>query len=174
VTGSVPARRLMQMALFGLCVAGCSTSSSTTPSATATTALSQATVTTQLPSTTPTEGATSARGSPHCLSGTVRVQVPSPEAVTVCVKVGSTLVMSGGDAMSGGTWPGPPNISDRHVLNLMSSHGVSTGFSAMLKAIQPGTSSIDVPFVAGPDVCIPTPCTPVPGAPIVLQVTVIS
>jgi hypothetical protein len=141
---------------------------------TATTARSQATVTTQLPSTTPTDGATSAVGSPHCLSGTATVDVPTPEPATVCVKVGSTLVMTGGDAMSGGTWPGPPNISDRRVLNLMSSHSRGTSFNATLKAIQPGTSSIDVPFVAGPDVCNPTPCTPVPGAPILLQVTVIS
>jgi hypothetical protein len=75
--------------------------------------------------------------------------------------------------MSAGTWPGPPNISDGHVLTLVSSHG-GTEFTARLRAIEPGTSSIEVPFVAGPDVCNPTPCTPVPGAPLLLQVTVVS
>jgi hypothetical protein len=91
----------------------------------------------------------------------------------VCVHVGSTLVLTGGDAMSGGTWPGPPTISDRRVLTLTSSGASGTAFTGELRAIGVGSATVEVPFVAGPDVCTPTPCTPVPGRPLDWQVTVV-
>ncbi len=75
--------------------------------------------------------------------------------------------------MSGGTWPGPPDISNRRALSLISSHSSGSNFNATLGAFATGASSVTVPFVTGPEVCTPTPCTPVPGAPLVLQVTVV-
>jgi hypothetical protein len=91
----------------------------------------------------------------------------------VCVTVGSTLVLTGGDDMSGGTWPGPPTISNGRVLALTSSNASGTNFTANLRAIGTGSATVEVPFVAGPDVCNPTPCTPVPGRPLDWQVTVV-
>jgi hypothetical protein len=75
--------------------------------------------------------------------------------------------------MSGGTWPGPPNISNGHVLALESSNAKGTNFTANINAIGTGSATVDVPFVTGPDVCNPTPCTPVPGRPLDWQVTVV-
>jgi len=75
--------------------------------------------------------------------------------------------------MSGGTWPGPPRISNGQVLNLVSSSHSGARFTATFRAIRTGSASVTVPFVAGPDVCNPTPCTPVPGAPLDLEVTVV-
>jgi len=110
----------------------------------------------------------------HCLSGSVNVPwQPSQGVTTVCVTVGSTLVLSGGNDMSGGSWPGPPTISDRRVLALLSSNASSSTFTADLRATGAGTATVEVPFVAGPDVCNPTPCTPVPGRPLDWQVTVV-
>ena len=63
-------------------------------------------------------------------------------------------------------WPGPPTISDRPVLALVSSAASGTSFTAIFKANRPGSASVEVPFVPGPDLCNPTPCTPVPGAPL--------
>ncbi len=81
--------------------------------------------------------------------------------------------MTGGNAASGGTWPGPPTISDGHVLAVVSSTATGAGFTATLKANRTGSASVEVPFVPGPDVCSPTPCRPVPGAPLILDVAVV-
>jgi hypothetical protein len=165
--------RLILVVVFGFCLGLCLAACSTSPASTKHSAItektfSQATVTTQGPPDV------SVPQRSVCLSGTVAVPFQHPGQLSnVCIKVGSTVVMTGGGSMSAGTWPGPPNISDGHVLTLVSSHG-GTEFTARLRAIEPGTSSIEVPFVAGPDVCNPTPCTPVPGAPLLLQVTVVS
>ncbi len=99
--------------------------------------------------------------------------LPGGQATPTCVTVGSTIVMTGGSDMSGGSWPGPPTISDRLVLALVSSAASGTSFTATFKANRPGSASVEVPFVPGPDLCNPTPCTPVPGAPLVLDVTVV-
>ncbi len=164
--------RLMVIVLFGLCVAACSTSTgstATTKRASITTnTASRATVTTKGPPPSITVPTTLA-----CLSGTVTLPFQGPGQLSrACIKVGSILVMNGGGNMSAGKWPGPPDISDTHVLTLVSSHG-GTDFNARFKAIGPGAASVEVPFVAGPDVCNPTPCTPVPGGPLMLQVTVV-
>jgi hypothetical protein len=82
------------------------------------------------------------------------------------------IVMQGGNAMSGGTWPGPPTISDKSVLALLSSHSAGASFTASFRAIRTGSATVTVAFVAGRHVCNPTPCTPVPGAPLILAVTV--
>jgi hypothetical protein len=149
----------------GLFVAGCSasptTANPTLPPRSSTTKANPAEVT-----TTPT--------SAPCSSGTVNVQwQPSESVTTVCVTVGSTLVLTGGDDMSGGTWPGPPTISNSRVLALASNNAKGTNFTANIKAIGTGSATVEVPFVAGPDVCNPTPCTPVPGRPLDWQVTVV-
>jgi len=110
----------------------------------------------------------------QCTSGTVHVRwQPSAGVTTVCVTVGSTLVLTGGDDMSGGTWPGPPIISNGRVLALTLSHASGTNFTANLRAVGTGSATVEVPFVAGPDVCNPTPCTPVPGRPLDWKVTVV-
>jgi len=91
----------------------------------------------------------------------------------VCVNVGSTLVLTGEEGMSGGTHPGPPIISDRQTLVLVSSRG-GTSFTGVLRAVRSGSAAVTVPFVAGSaSDCNPTPCTPVPGMPMVWQVTVV-
>jgi hypothetical protein len=149
----------------GLFIAGCSTSSTTAnptlPPGASTTTLNHAEVT-----TTPT--------SAPCTSGTVNVMWQPWESVTtVCVTAGSTLVLSGGFDGAGGTWPGPPTISNSRVLALGSSNAKGTNFTANIKAIGTGTATVEVPFVAGPDVCNPTPCTPVPGRPLDWRVTVV-
>lgn len=121
----------------------------------------------------PGNATVSGPGSPSCGVGTVAVTVNPGQTTPVCVHVGVTVEMSGGGGMSGGTWPGPARVSDEHVVSLVSSSSSGTEFTATFKAIGPGSTSVEVPFVAGPDVCDPTPCTPVPGAPLLLDVTVV-
>jgi len=75
--------------------------------------------------------------------------------------------------MSGGTWPGPPRISDGQVVKVLSSSHSGVRFTATLEAIGAGSASVTVPFVPGESACSPTPCTPVPGAPLDLEVTVV-
>jgi hypothetical protein len=163
---------IWQLALVvaaSLSVAGCS-SPSTPANSTKPPDSSPVTVTT----TAETAGVSTTPTSPQCTSGTVNVRwQPSEGVTTVCVAVGSTLVLTGGDDMSGGTWPGPPTISNGRVLALKSSHASGTNFTANLRAIGTGSATVEVPFVAGPDVCNPTPCTPVPGRPLDWQVTVV-
>ena len=150
-----------------LSVVGCSSpsisvNSNRSPDSTRTTAGGAAEA-----STTPT--------SHDCTSGTINVKwQPSEGETPVCVRVGSIVVLTGGDVMSGGTWPGPPTISNGRVLALRSSSASGTNFTANLKAIGTGSATVEVPFVAGPDVCNPTPCTPVPGRPLDWQVTVVA
>ena len=111
---------------------------------------------------------------PSCTNGTVTVRsLNVGQPTPFCVTVGSTIVLTGGEAMSGGTWPGPPTISNTSVVALISSSASGTSFTANLRAGEAGSAIIEVPFVAGPDVCNPTPCTPVPGAPLIWQVTVV-
>jgi len=111
---------------------------------------------------------------PVCSSGTITVRaLPGGQATPACVTVGSTIVMTGGSDASGGTWPGPPTISDGQVLALVSSAATGASFTATLRANRPGSTSVNVRFVPGRDVCNPTPCTPVPGAPLILDVTVV-
>ena len=150
-------------------VAGCS-SPSTSANSTQPSSSSQVSVTTtpviSEPSTSPPGRA--------CASGTVSVGEQPSEAVTpVCVTVGSILILTGGYAGSGGSWPGPPTISNGRVLALMSGGANGMVFKANLRAIGVGSATVEVPFVAGPDVCNPTPCTPVPGRPLDWKVTVV-
>ena len=77
--------------------------------------------------------------------------------------VGSLIVLRGGNDGSGGTWPGPAQISEAGVVRILSSHAAGTSFTAQLRAVTTGTTSVTVPFVAGNDVCDPTPCTPYPA-----------
>jgi len=152
----------------GLSLAGCSASS--TASNSSRTPSSPVTTSNQLPSSV---GPTTPTGS-TCTSGTTTVTAQfGEEATPVCVKIGSTLVLTGGDSMSGGTWPGPPTISTADVLTLVSSHVVGSTLSATLKATGVGTATVEAPFVAGQNVCNPTPCTPVPGRPLIWQATVV-
>jgi hypothetical protein len=138
-----------------------------------TTAPTRTTMPTQTTTAPAGVGSTTPVG-PGCTSGTVTVRaMPGGQPTPVCVTVGSTVVLTGGEGMSGGTWPGPPTISNTHVVTLVSSTASGTNLTASLRAISTGTASIDVPFVAGPDVCNPTPCTPVPGARLVWEVTVV-
>jgi hypothetical protein len=161
----------------GLFVAGCSASSTT---ANTTKPLGSPTTEYQLQrgvpghhlTAAPTEATTTPATLP-CASGTVSVPwQPSQYETSVCVTVGSTLILTGGDAMSGGTWPGPPTFSNAGTLSLTSSSASGTTFTANLRAIRAGSATVTVPFVAGSPVCDPTPCTPVPGRPMVWQVTV--
>lgn len=111
---------------------------------------------------------------PVCSSGTITVRaLPGGQPTPACVTVGSTIVMTGGNDASGGTWPGPPTISDGQVLALVSSAATGASFTATLRANRPGSASVNVAFVPGRDACHPTPCTPVPGAPLILDVTVV-
>lgn len=168
VAGVVKWRLALLMAM-GLTIVGCS-SPSTSPNSKPSPDSSPVTQTTRGgiadASTTPT--------SLVCTGGTVDVSWQPGEGVTpACVRVGSILVLTGGDAMSAGRWPGPPTISDDRVLTLTSSNATGTTFTADLRAIGTGAATVEVPFVAGPDVCNPTPCTPVPGTPLVWQITVV-
>jgi hypothetical protein len=110
---------------------------------------------------------------PDCVGGTVTLPFQHPGVpVSACVKVGSTLVWTGGGTGTGGTWPGPLSNSDPEVLSLLSSEG-GTEFTARFRAIGVGTAQVAVPFVNGPDICQPTPCTPIPGTPLDLEVRVV-
>ena len=158
-------KRMALTVAAGLFIAGCSTSSTaanpTLPPGASTT-------------TAPPAGATTTPTSQPCTSGNVDVPwQPSEPITTVCVTVGSTLMLTGGGDGFGGTWPGPPAISNTRVLALASSKAQGTKFTADVNAIGTGSATIDVPFVAGQDVCDPTPCTPVPGRPLDWRVTVV-
>ena len=156
----------------GLALAACSSGTAHPSSAPPPRHTTQLTATTLAPST----GATATvPDSAACLSGTVTVRAANPgEATPVCATVGSRLQLSGGDAMSAGTWPGPPQISDHTVLALLTSAHAGVVFNGTFTALRPGTATVTVPFVAGPDVCNPTPCTPVPGAPLYFDVKVVA
>ena len=157
------------MAAAGASVAGCA-SPTTAAHTTAPPASIPDTVTTR----PATDGGSTTPPATHCSSGTVAVPwQPTQGVTTVCVTVGSTVVLTGGGGMSAGTWPGPPTVSDQRVLALLSSHASGSTYTGTLRAIGAGTATVEVPFVAGPDVCDPTPCTPVPGRPLDWQVTVV-
>ena len=160
--------RLALAVVASLSVAGCS-SPMTSANSTKPPDSSPLTLTTRAM----TAGVSTTPTSLQCTSGTVNVKwQPSEDVTTVCVTVGSILVLTGGDDMSGGTWPGPPTISNGRVLALMSSSAFHANFTANLRAIGTGSATVEVPFVAGPAACNPTPCTPVPGRPLDWQVTV--
>jgi hypothetical protein len=91
----------------------------------------------------------------------------------VCVRVGTVMVVSGGQGGSNGTWPGPPSISNSEVLSLLSNNPTGSTFTDIVQAKAVGSATVRLAFVAGPDVCAPTPCTPIPGAPFLLDVTVV-
>ncbi len=161
--------RLMIIAGIGIALAACSVTPGSPTAGVASKTSSRLTVTTPTLATSATVPQAAV-----CLGGIVTLPFQGPGGpASACVKVGATLVMTGGGSDTGGTWPGPPSISNRLVLAVMSSQG-GTEFKARFKAIGVGTSSIEVPFVNGPDVCQPTPCTPIPGTPLDLEVRVVS
>jgi hypothetical protein len=157
------------VAVVACIAAGCAAPSAHQP-ASSTTPVHHVTETTLgLPST-----AGSGVAGPGCAGGTVTVTAaPGGQATPVCVTVGARLVLRGGSAASGGTWPGPAHISDRSVVTLVSSHSAGASYTAALRAVAAGTASVTVPFVAGADNCDPTPCTPIPGAPLRFVVRVV-
>lgn len=161
------------MAALGLFVAGCSSPSHSPSASSQSTGLNQQTQST--PTTKAPPGVTATvPTSPTCSSGTVTVNANADgQPTSTCVQVGSDIVMTGGSAMSGGTWPGPPRISDGQVVKVLSSSHSGVRFTATLEAIGAGSASVTVPFVPGESACSPTPCTPVPGAPLDLEVTVV-
>jgi hypothetical protein len=162
--------RLVLLAVAACVVAGCA-------SPTIHQASSQTTPVQQVPQTTlqPPSAAGSGVAGPGCGSGTVTVTAaPGGQTTPVCATVGSRIVLQGGNAGSGGTWPGPPEVSDKGIVAVVSSHAAGTTFTAQLKAVATGSTAVTVPFVAGNDVCDPTPCTPIPGAPLHFAVSVIS
>ena len=162
--------RLALVAMAGCVVAGCgSTSADRTTSPT--------TRVQHIPQTTlqPPITAGSVTAPPACGSGTVTATAaPGGQVTPVCATVGSLIVLRGGNDGSGGTWPGPAQISEAGVVRILSSHAAGTSFTAQLRAVTTGTTSVTVPFVAGNDVCDPTPCTPIPGAPLHFAVRVVS
>ena len=112
---------------------------------------------------------------PACASGTVTATAaPGGQTTPVCATVGSLIVLRGGNEGSGGSWPGPAQISDTSVVRVVSSHSAGVNFTAQLQALAAGTASVTVAFVVGNDVCDPTPCTPIPGAPLHFTVRVVS
>jgi WD40 repeat protein len=112
---------------------------------------------------------------PDCKTGSVTVTLRPPElSPPVCVQVGAILVMTGGYEGSGGSWPGPPTISDRRVLTLTSSVSSGTTLTAHFKAVAVGSTTVRAQFVGANSECTPTPCTPIPGMPLVLSVTVVA
>ncbi|HEX4127443.1 MAG TPA: hypothetical protein VHX67_07680 [Acidimicrobiales bacterium] len=164
-------RRLALVAVAACFVAGCaSPSSHPTSSPTTHARARQATQTTLQPPSTAGSGI----ARPGCGSGTVTVTAAPGPGTPVCVTVGSRVVLRGGYAGSGGTWPGPPRISDTKVVSLASSHSAGDTFTATVKALAAESTTVIVPFVAGADACDPTPCTPVPGEPLNFAVRVIS
>jgi hypothetical protein len=98
---------------------------------------------------------------------------PGGQVTPVCATVGSVIVLRGGIAGTGGSWPGPPNVSNPRIVSVLSSHAAGDSFTAELKALTPGSTSAIVAFVAGQPVCDPTPCTPIPGAPLSFDVRVV-
>ena len=109
-----------------------------------------------------------------CSSGTVTARAQfGVDLAGVCVRVGTVMVVTGGQGGSNGTWPGPPAISNGNVLLLLSNNPTGYTFIDIVQAKGVGRATVHLPFVAGPDVCSPTPCTPIPGGPFVLDVTVV-
>jgi hypothetical protein len=165
----VPTRRLALVVVASTFAAGCSPAS-TSANSTQPPGSSQVSVAT---TSVISEPSTSHPG-PACTSGMVSArEQPSEDVTPVCVTVGSILILTGGYGGSGGSWPGPPTISNGRVLALTSSGANGMVFKANLRAIGVGSVTVEVPFVAGLDVCNPTPCTPVPGRPLDWKVTVI-
>lgn len=66
-----------------------------------------------------------------------------------CVKVGAVLVMTGGVVGTGGSWPGPPVISNPGVLHLNSSVSDESGLTAHFTAIRTGITTVQADFVSG-------------------------
>ena len=89
-------------------------------------------------------GTSAAASSDDCRSGTVSVTVEA-RPVTVCVHVGTSLVMHGGGKGVDGYWPRLPMPTNRHTLHLVSwtSTGmtgtVSGGETPSATTISPGT-----------------------------------
>jgi hypothetical protein len=173
--------RLLLLAVAACVVAGCAspTVHQTSSHTTQTQRVSQTTSRPpdSLPQTTlqPPSTAGSGIARPGCASGTATVTAaPGGQQTPVCVTVGSVIVLQGGNVGSGGTWPGPAQVSDSRVVSVVSLHSAGPDFTAQLTAKAPGTASVIVPFVAGNEVCDPTPCTPIPGAPLDFAVKVIS
>jgi hypothetical protein len=161
---------LVLVAVAACGVAGCASPSGHQTSSQSTQA-QRVTQTTLRPPSTAGSGA----ARPGCADGIVTVTAaPGGQATPVCVTVGSLIVLRGGSAASGGTWPGPADISDKGVVTLVSSHPAGASFTAQLRATATGTASVTVPVVAGSDDCNPTPCTPIPGAPLHFAVRVVS
>jgi hypothetical protein len=162
--------RLVLVPIAACLVAGCG-STSADRTAAPTSQVQRIPQTTLPPPTTAGSGV----APPACANGTVTVTAaPGGQATPVCATVGSRIVLRGGNDGSGGTWPGPAQISDTSVVAMVSSHSAGTSFTAQLRALATGTASVTVPFVAGNDVCDPTPCTPIPGAPLQFAVRVVS
>jgi hypothetical protein len=154
---------ILTSVVLALCLPGCS--------APAREAGVQTTVTTR-PSPGHPTSALVVLGSTDCIAGTLTVTVPP--ATSACVQVGSDLVVSAGYQGSGGSWPGPPSVSDRSVLQLVSSVPSGAILTAHLKAIREGTTTVTADFVSRNSPCTPTPCTPIPGQPLLLDVTVVA
>jgi hypothetical protein len=173
--------RLALLAVAACVVAGCSsptihqTSSHTTPTQDAPQAPPRPPKSLTQTTSQPPSAAGSGIARPGCANGTATVTAAAGgQATPVCVTVGSVIVLKGGNVGSGGTWPGPAQVSDKSIVTVVSSHAAGYSFTARLIAIAPGTASVTVPFVTANDVCDPTPCTPIPGAPLHFAVKVIS
>ena len=161
--------RLALVALAACVVAGCGSPSADRAVAPTTRAQHVPQTTLQPPIT-----AGSVTAPSTCASGTVTATAaPGGQATPVCATVGSRIVLRGGNDGSGGTWPGPAQVSDASVVRIVSSRSAGASFTAQLRALATGTASVTVPFVAGNDVCDPTPCTPIPGAPLHFAVRVV-
>ena len=162
-------RLVLVMVAVAAGIAGCA-SPSAHQTASPTTPIQHVPRTTSQPPSTAGSGV----ARPGCAQGAVTVTAaPGGQATPICVTVGARIVLRGGSAASGGTWPGPAHISNRSVVTLVSSHSAGASYTAALRAVAAGTASVTVPFVAGADACNPTPCTPVPGAPLRFVVTVV-
>lgn len=99
--------------------------------------------------------------------------VSRPDRPTqIRVQVGSILAITGGGALTGGSWPGPPVIGNRQIVALISNHAVGAEGGPLLRATGAGVTTVTMDFEPGPDVCSPNPCTAGPGGPLVLSVTV--
>jgi hypothetical protein len=171
----VTVQRLFLVVAMACCVAGCAspaTHGSSSPSTHSTAFPPSLSV----PPTTlePASNGATTPTSAVCANGTTAVTAePGGQATPVCVHVGTTVTLRGGTDMSGGTWTGPPEVSDDAVVSLQSTHSVGANFTASVRAVGIGSATVTVPFQAGRDVCDPTPCTPVPGAPLVFALKVV-
>jgi hypothetical protein len=124
-------------------------------------------------SPTSEQGAPSTSVNPSCQSGTVTVNV-AVQPVSMCVQVGTALVMTGGLGGADGSWPGPPTISRKKVVIPISKCVTTEApYCERLKAVGVGTVTVTAPF-SNKESCTPTPCTPAaPGGPLVLNVEVV-